>query len=89
MKSAKVWLFEFFEYYQGFKRIILVYVGWYVYFVTANIFAIATLVVTYKTSVIEATGMIATILTFPSALVAFVTKLYFDGRKNASDSDHS
>lgn len=81
MSTVKVWILELFESYQGFRRIIALYVLWFTYYVTDNSFAIITLTLTYDRDLLLLTGALTAVYGLTYALIAYISKLYWDGRK--------
>ena len=86
MQKIKVWIFELFEYYQGFRRSIAIYVLWFTFFVTTNSFSIITLAIVYDRDLLQLTGLLTTFYGLTYALIGYISKLYWDGRKNDSNT---
>jgi len=86
MQKIKVWIFELFEYYQGFRRSIAIYVLWFTFFVTTNSFSIITLAIVYDRDLLQLTGLLTTVYGLTYALIGYISKLYWDGRKNDSNT---
>lgn len=79
-RQVRLWLLELFEKYQGFRRIVFIYVAWLTAYLSIESMALITLAVTYKTSLLELAGAFAAVYGLHGALVAFIAKLYWDGR---------
>lgn len=81
MAGVRVWVLELFESYQGFRRIIALYVLWFTYYVTENSFSIITLALTYDRDLLLLTGVLTAVYGLTYALIAYISKLYWDGKK--------
>lgn len=81
MQKIKVWIFELFEKYQGFRRAIALYVLWLTYFVTENSFSIITLALTYDRDLLTLTGLLTAVYGLSYSVIGYISKLYWDGRE--------
>ena len=81
MQKIKVWIFELFEHYQGFRRFISLYVLWFTYFVTENSFSVITLALTYDRDLTSLSILLTAVYGLTYALIAYISKLYWGGRE--------
>jgi hypothetical protein len=80
MTKLRLFFLDLFERYQGFRRLIVLYVCWLTAYLSVESIALIALAITNGSNLLDLSGAFLTIYGPLGAIMAFVSKLYWESR---------
>ncbi|WP_244071950.1 hypothetical protein [Nitrosomonas sp. PY1] len=85
MTKIKLFIFELFEKYQGFRRLIVLYVCWLTTYLSVESMSLISHAISKGSNLLELSGVFLTVYGPLGAVMAFVSKLYWESRDKETD----
>lgn len=80
MTKLRLFFLDLFEKYQGFRRLIVLYVCWLTAYLSIESVSLIALAITHNANLLDLSGAFLTVYGPLGAVMAFVSKLYWVSR---------